>query len=80
MLCDLTHTRRHTNTHRRMFRNRESVEQRRGFERKENRKRENRDGNERLINPPFGGVLKTLDSAADPLSPPRTCLLLREVV
>lgn len=40
---------------------------------KENRKRENRDGDERLINPPFGGALKTFDSTADPPNTPGPC-------
>lgn len=48
-----------------------------GVREKQNRKRENRNGEERLINPPFSGVLKTFDSAAPPLP---TCLLLCEVV
>lgn len=49
-----------------------------GVVEKENRKCENRnEGGGGLINPPFGGILKTFDSSAHPLP---TCLLFCEVV
>lgn len=61
----------HTRTHNcgNMFRNGKSNDGG-GVRGKENRKHENRDGEERLINPPFGGVLKTFDWTVQPPTPP----------